>query len=277
MSKNDLFLIDVEAVFREKNPKLAKRMPKFVFNFVKRLIHQDEMNQIVIKYQNDKGLDLVRDMVKEFELDVHVYGKENIPNEGKFIFVSNHPLGGLESHALMKEVATVFPKLRFLVNDILLFLKGFEPLFLPVNKHGKNPREYVKIIDDAFSSDAQILIYPSGLVSRKIKGKVVDLEWKKFFITKSVQYQRDVIPVFIDAVNSNKFYNVAKLRKFLRIKANLEMILLPSEVFKQRGKRVDIYFGKPVSCKTFTKDKSQKEWANFVREKVYNLKGKTKR
>jgi len=102
----------------------------------------------------------------------------------------------------------------------------------------------------------------------------VDLEWKKSFIVKSKNHQRDVIPVFLDARNTKFFYGFAKFRTFIGIKANIEMFFLPREVFKQKGKTITITFGKPISYSTFDKTKSLPEWAQFVKEKVYSLKSK---
>lgn len=144
-------------------------------------------------------------------------------------------------------------------------------MFVPVNKHGNHSRETVKLLDETYRSNKQILIFPSGLASRKIKGKIVDLKWEKHFISKAIQYERDVIPVFISGKNSNRFYTTANLRKFFRIKWNLEMFFLPDEVMRHRNTDIHIYFGKPLSYKMFNKAKTHDEWANFVKSIVYSL------
>jgi putative hemolysin len=146
-----------------------------------------------------------------------------------------------------------------------------KPVFAPVNKHGSHAREAARLLSEAYDSDAQILIFPSGLASRKIKGKIVDLEWKKHFITKSIQYKRDIIPVFISGRNSNRFYRLAKIRKFLRLKWNLEMFFLADETMKHRNSDIHLFFGKPIPYSTFNNSKTHKEWASWVKEKVYQL------
>ena len=165
-------------------------------------------------------------------------------------------------------------ELKFLSNDILMNIPNLSPMFVPVNKHGGHSREVARVMDETYRSTQQILIFPSGLASRKIKGKIVDLEWKKHFISKAIQYQRDVIPVFISGRNSNRFYRLAKLRKFFRIKWNLEMFFLPDETVKHRNTDVHIYFGKPIPYTFFNKTKTHKEWASHVKERVYTLPAK---
>jgi putative hemolysin len=172
---------------------------------------------------------------------------------------------------LLKAVDERIGKPRFLSNDILMNIPQLKSLFVPLNKHGGHSREAVRILGETYLSDAQILIFPSGLASRKIKGKIQDLEWKKHFIAKAIRYRRDVVPVYVAGRNSNRFYIVAKLRKLLRIKWNLEMFLLPDETVRHRNTDVHMYFGKPLPYNFFDSSKTHQEWALFVRERSYEL------
>jgi len=270
-NNNALRKIDVKEVFRKKNPGVSKVLPGFVYRYLKRVIHQKELNEILPKISHLNGLEFVRAGLKELGLNVKSYGKEDIPREGHFIFVANHPLGGPDGLVFANEVGDIFPNVRFIVNDILLNLPNFEPLFVPVNKHGRQSSEYVRKIDETYQSDFQVLNFPAGLCSRKVKGKIVDLEWHKSFINKAKKYKRDVIPVHISGRNSNFFYNLANLRKFLGIKANIEMFYLPDEMFKQRNKDIVITFGKPISYETFDVRYKPKQWAEKIKEHVYEL------
>ncbi|OFX62489.1 MAG: glycerol acyltransferase [Bacteroidetes bacterium GWA2_30_7] len=269
--KNSELLIDIDGVLKSKNPKLYNLIPRFFIKYLKRIIHQDAINEFVKKNSDKFGLDFIDAIVKEFNVKVKIKNEENIPVAGRYIFVANHPLGALESMVLMQAVSKYHKTFKFIVNDILMYLKNLSSVFVPVNKHGSNSKEYFKILDETFNSDSQVLIFPAGLVSRKINGKIQDLEWKKSFITMSQKYKRDIVPVYISARNSNFFYNFAYIRKILGIKANIEMIYLPDELYKQYNKEIGLTFGKPISYLTFDRTKRSQEWAEWTRNKVYSL------
>jgi putative hemolysin len=263
--------INIKEIFVEKNPGLAKIMPGFVFRFIHRILHIDFINDFITRNGHLKGIDFVDQGVTEFNVKEHIYGFDNIPDSGRFIFASNHPLGGFDSLLLMKYVNKKLGNLKFLSNDVLMGIPSLSYMFIPVNKHGSNSREVAITLKKAYNSDEQILIFPSGLASRRIKGKIVDLEWKKHFITKAIQHKRDVVPVFIGGRNSDRFYRLANIRKFLRLKWNIEMFLLPDELMRQKNADIPVYFGKPVPYQTFDKSKSHHEWAEWVKTQVYTL------
>lgn len=263
--------INIKEIFNAKNPSLARVMPGFIFNYINRILHLDFFNDFMKRNYHLKGIPFVNQAIVEFNVKEKIYGFENIPESGRFIFASNHPLGGFDAFLLMKCVDKRLGKLKFLTNDILLGIPGLRPMFIPINKHGGNTREAAEVLNSTYNSDEQILIFPAGLASRKIKGKIVDLEWKKHFITKAIKHNRDIIPVFIGGRNSNRFYRLANFRKFLHLKWNIEMFFLPDELIKQRNFEIPVYFGKPISFQLFDKSKTQQEWAEWVKDKVYEL------
>lgn len=263
--------INIKEIFQKKNPALTKFMPGSVFRTINRILHTDAINSFLERNGHLIGIPFIERAVVEFNIKEQINGFENIPETGRFIFASNHPLGGFDAFLLMRCVDKRLGKLKFLSNDILMGIPSLRSMFIPVNKHGSNSREAAEILNTSYNSDEQVLIFPSGLASRKIKGKIVDLEWKKHFIAKAVRHQRDIIPVFIGGRNSNRFYRLANIRKFLRIKWNIEMFFLPDELMKHRNSEVPIYFGKPIPYQTFDKSKTQQEWADWVKERVYEL------
>ncbi|MCK5823035.1 MAG: 1-acyl-sn-glycerol-3-phosphate acyltransferase [Bacteroidales bacterium] len=271
LSKIKSQLINIEDVIKNKNPRLLKILPKFIINFIKKIIHQKEINSALKKNSHLKGINFVNNALKYLGVKYKVIGEENIPKTGNFIFVSNHPLGGLDGLIFISAISKYFKKMRFPVNDLLLNVKNFGNLFLPINKHGKQSRQAVIDINNAYNSDSQILYFPAGLCSRKIKGKITDLKWQKNFIRQAIKNERDIIPVHIDGKNSNFFYRLANIRKFFRIKANIEMFFLPNEMFKQKSKKNILHIGKPISFKIFDKTKSIDEWAQYIRDKTYSL------
>ncbi|MCF6356873.1 MAG: 1-acyl-sn-glycerol-3-phosphate acyltransferase [Draconibacterium sp.] len=263
--------VDIREVFKTKSPGMAKIIPGFVYSYLKRILHLDFLNDIMERHGDLIGNEFVEEVVIDFNIREQIYGFENIPDSGRFIFASNHPLGGFDGILLIKYVYKKLGKLKFLTNDILMNIPNLSPIFVAVNKHGGHSRDAAKALLDVYNSEQQILIFPAGLASRKIKGKIVDLDWKKHFISKSIKHKRDIIPIFIEGRNSNRFYRIANFRKFFRIKWNIEMFFLPDETVKHRNSDIPIYFGKPIPYTTFDKSKTHKEWADWVKERVYNL------
>jgi putative hemolysin len=272
VSSSNEKLIDIEKVIAKKNPRLLKLLPRFLLRYIIRTIHQEELNIAVIKNQNRLGHDFVDASMEEFGVKTKAIGQENIPLEGGVIMAANHPLGGLDGIAFMDVVGDYRKDIKFFVNDLLMELKNFAPIFIPVNKLGKNSSNYAKKFEEVYASTDCLLIFPAGLVSRKQKGNIVkDLVWKKSFITKAIQYKKNIVPVFIDGKNSNFFYNLAYWRKKLGIKANIEMFFLVDEMYKQKGKTLTFIFGEPISWETFTTDRTMEYWSGKVRQHVYAL------
>lgn len=264
-------LIDVEKVFADKNPQLLKMIPFFIIRYLKRITHQDQINGIIANNSDKKGFEFSKAVLEDFGVNYNTIGLENIPNSGRLLFASNHPLGGMDGIALITALGNRFSNIKFPVNDILMNIKGLDNIFIPINKHGGHSKEAARTMEDAYESDAQILMFPAGMVSRKKKGIIADLEWKKNFIKKAIQHQRDIIPVHITGRNSDFFYNLANWRKRLGIKANIEMLYLADEMYKQKGQNITIQFGKPISWESIKNEGTFSEWAQKIKGMVYDL------
>ena len=264
----DVLKIDVEQVLYSKNPALKKTIPGFIIKYLKRIVHQDELNEFLRRSGHLKDAEFIEAGLEFFNIKYNVSGVENIPATGRYIFVSNHPLGGLDGLVFIYELSKYFKELKFPVNDILMNIKNLSGIFLPVNKHGIQGREAARMIEEAYASDSQILYFPAGLCSRKKRGIIKDLQWHKSFISKAVQHKRDIVPAFFSGRNSDFFYNLSNFRNFLGIKANIEMLYLADEMFRQKGKEIDLVFGKTIPWQTFDKSKTPLEWAEWVKGKV---------
>ena len=253
MADDSLFLIDIDKVLREKAPKYYKYIPKFVVSYLKRIVHQEELN-VFLRESKDK------------------VGIENLPKEGLYTFVSNHPLGGQDGVALGYVLGSFYKgKVKYMVNDLLMNLQGLAPLCIPINKTGKQAKDFPRMVEAGFASNDQLIMFPAGLCSRRQNGVIRDLDWKKTFIVKSVQAQRDVVPIHFEGRNSNFFYNLANVCKFLGIKINIAMLYLADEMLKNRHKTFTVTIGKPISWQTFDKSKTPAEWAAYVKDMVYKL------
>jgi len=265
--------IDLKQVLKTKSPSLARKLPGFLVNYLIRIVHQDELNHILTIYHDEDGVDFMQKLISYFDLTLNLHGEENIPKDGRFIFASNHPLGGLDGICLSAILGDKFDgKIKYLVNDLLLFIPNLRSIFVPVNKHGKQAKRTAELTDQAYASENQIITFPAGLCSRKIKGNIMDLQWKKSFIQKAVEYERDVIPVYFEGRNSRFFYSLANLRVRLGIKMNYEMLYLSDEVFKSKHSVYNIYFGEPIPWQTFDQSKKTAEWAEWVKGISYSLK-----
>jgi putative hemolysin len=269
--KKKIQLIDVEKVLNSKNPALGRAIPSFVVKYLKKIVHQEELNGFLKQFGHLENAELINEGLQHFKIRYKVYGRENIPLTGRYIFVSNHPLGGLDGLVFIYELSRYFREIKFPVNDILTSIENLNGIFLPVNKHGAQGKEAARMIEEAYASDCQILYFPAGLCSRKKRGKIKDLVWHKSFITKAVIHKRDVVPAYFSGRNSNFFYRLSNIRNFLGIKANIEMLYLADEMFKQKDKEIDLVFGPKISWETFNKTKSPVDWANWVRSKSYDL------
>ena len=272
------FRVDVEAIVRDKAGAKYKYIPGFVLSWLKRILHQDEVNRFLTGRAAGKfGVDFLDECVDYLEMDMEVKGLDELPsNDGGryFTIVSNHPLGGEDGVALGKLICHKYDsQMLYLVNDVLMNLKGLAPLCIPINKTGAQSRNFPKMVETAFQSQKNVLMFPAGLCSRKQDdGSIRDLPWKKTFISKSIEYQRDVIPVHFSGRNSERFYNIARWCKRLNLKVNIAMLFLVDEMYKNVGKHFTVTFGQPIPWQTFTdKSKTPAEWAQWVQDRVYEL------
>ena len=263
--------IDIDAILEAKMPKLQKRLPRFVVRYLKKIAHQDDLNLFFRKYGHLQGVDFAHAILEDFNITIRIEGEENMPANGRVIFASNHPLGGADGVAILHFLSKHYPTVKSPVNDLLMNVTNLSDYFIPINKLGAQAKESTMLINETYESDAAVLFFPAGMVSRKQKGGIRDLEWKKTFISKAIQYERDIVPLHFIGKNSPFFYNLGYFRTKLGIKANIEMLYLVDELYKQRNKTCIIRIGRPISHTLFDKTKTQREWAAWTKEIVYKL------
>lgn len=266
--------IDIKRILKDKMGSKARFVPCFLVAWLKKIIHEDEVNRFLWENRNLKGTEWLTACVQYLDMTLDIVGAENLPdkNDGKlYTFVSNHPLGGQDGVSLGSIIGRHYDgKFRYLVNDLLLNLPGLKPVSIGINKTGKQSRDFPRMVEAGFNSDYHLLMFPAGLNSRRINGEIHDLPWKKTFITKSVETHRDVVPIHFSGQNSKLFYRIAKFSdRYLPF--NLAMLFLVDEMYRNVGKTFRITIGKPIPWQTFNKTKTPMEWANFVEERVYTL------
>ena len=263
--------IDIGAVIREKAPRAAHWIPRAVVTWLRRTIHEREINHILESYWSLPPQEFIRAAFREWGVTYSAEGLERLDHRGRYLFVSNHPFGGMDGMMLADKLIDRFGDARVVVNDLLMHLEPLRPLWIPVNKHGSQNAAYARKFDEEFFGDRPILTFPAGLCSRTVDGRVTDPEWKISFLKKAYASQRLIVPVFVEGRLSNFFYRVYHLRKALGIKFNIEMLWLPDEMFSQKGRHFRIVVGDPIAVAELQPCGSLREQVEEVRKKVYSL------
>lgn len=282
MTDQTVIKIDLESVLRERLPRLSRFIPQRLVEWMKRTICQDKLNALLEKNAGLEGADFCRGVLRSLGITVTPRHEERLPapENRRVLYVSNHPLGGLDGMALIDFVQRRHGgKVYFVVNDLLSAVKPLEPVFLPVNKFGKQDREAIQAVDKAFAGNDPVIMFPAGLCSRmqkvpfqgKRKKMVVDMPWNKMFVNKAFRHKRDIIPLFFSGRNSMHFYRMANLRRRLGLKFNFEMIYLPGEMFKLENSSLSISCGVPISWQQLTPGTSAPDCARAIGAYVYNL------
>lgn len=264
--------INIQKLISENDSKTLKRMPFFLVWLIKMIIQQNEINRILNKYADYEGIDFLPKAIEELNLKVVIEGKENLPEDGRCFFVANHPFGFIDGLILTNIVASKYGSIRAIGNEVFALVPHIKPIVAAVNVFGTNPRRYFLELESVFASDLPITHFPAGLVSRVRKGKIEDSDWQKSFINKAIEHQRNVVPIFFSGRNSRLFYIIYVGRKALGIKTNLELVLFPWEIFNKKNKTIRVKIGRPFSYQTFNRTQTHFEWAQYVKEQVYNFK-----
>lgn len=263
--------IDSAKIIAESNFPVLKKLPGFIIKWIAHIIRQDEMNRILEKYADESGADFLVKIIEELNLKLEIEGKENLPGNKKCIFVANHPFGVIDGLVLTRVVTEKYGALKAIANDVFMFLPHLHPLIAAVNVFDRSSREYVKALDETYNQDIPITHFPAGEVSRLHKGKVQDPPWQKSFIPKAISSRRDIVPFYFYGRNSCLFYTVHFVRRMFGITLNIELLLLPREMFRKRNKTIRARIGQPISYQLFDGSASHREWARKVRSLTYEL------
>jgi putative hemolysin len=264
--------IDLNKQFRESNSRTLKHMPTCLIALMKRVVMQNEMNRVLTKYADDIGVDFLHGIMKELNITPQVEGIGNLPQNGRCFFVANHPFGVIDGLILAKTVSDKYGTFKAIGNEAFALIPQMRPVTAVVNVYGRTSREHVLALEKVYASDVPITHFPAGEVSRRYNGTVQDAVWHKSMITKAISHKRDIVPFHIYGSNSELFHFINRARKLVGIRANMELALLPREVFNKRDKTIRATIGKPISWRTFDTSRSHWEWAQEVRNHIYKLK-----
>ncbi len=267
--------IDIDELLKSKMGRKARWIPRPLVKWLKRIIHQDEVNAYLWESRHLTGTEWLEECVRYLDMTLEIVGEENLPpkDDGRlYTFVSNHPLGGEDGVALGAVIGRHYDsRFRYLVNDLLMNLPGLAPLCIPINKTGGQSRGFPAMVESGFQSDNHMLMFPAGICSRRQGDVIRDLEWKKTFVTKSVQYKRDVVPIHFGGQNSEFFYRLANFSDRYVKKMNIAMLFLVDEMYKNTHKTFRVAIGKPIPWQTFDNSRTPAQWAQYVKDRVYEL------
>ncbi|MFN5182780.1 MAG: 1-acyl-sn-glycerol-3-phosphate acyltransferase [Bacteroidota bacterium] len=266
----EIKFIDVDKIITDRAPKLKRWLPGFIFSWLRKKLHEEDINFIMNRIKDHYGLEYNARALELLGVKIETINEHLVPSTGGVIIAANHPLGGLDGMSLVKAVGDIRKDTKFVVNDILKNLKNYGDVFIGVNKISTTSAKSLRIMESHLLANDAVIFFPSGLVSRKIDGKIMDLPWRKGFVTQAIDHKRDIVPVYIQGENSRFFYRFANLRINLGIKANFEMLFLPDEMFRQKGNTVKIHFGKPFSYKLLDERYNHKKWADLIKQYVYS-------
>jgi putative hemolysin len=264
-------IIDVKASIKKSNSKLLKGLPNFVINILAKIVKQDELNNLINAHSDVEGKDFCPKVLEYLNINVNLNGFDNMPENSKVFVVANHPFGVADGLILLSLVAKKYNKLKAIGNELFILIPQIRSVIAAVNVFGRNSKDYIKELDKVYNSDEPIAHFPAGLVSRIIDNKVKDSDWQKSVVTKAIQCERDIVPMYFKGKNSRLFYAIYRVRKFFKININIELMLLPRELFNKQNKTIDVIIGKPISYKTFDKSKTHFEWAQWLKNELYKL------
>ncbi|MBD5175300.1 MAG: glycerol acyltransferase [Bacteroidales bacterium] len=274
MSEAGPIELNVRKVLSERLGKRARFIPGFVKTGLEKLICQREMNALLAGNYPARGAEFCRGVLRDLDVSLRVEGAEHLPASPRCMIVSNHPLGGLDGISMIAWLSEHYGgrNVHFVVNDLLMAIEPLCECFVPVNKHGAQSRSAMTALDEALAGPDPVVIYPAGLVSRLgTDGRIADLEWRKMFVNKAIESGRPIVPVYFDGTNSRSFYKLANLRKKSGIKFNVEMILLPREVFRARGRVFTLRCGAPLMPEDLGAKTDSAATALKIRNIVYDL------
>lgn len=264
--------INIQKLIKEGNSKFLKGLPGLIIVLIKIIIKEKEINRILSVYADYEGVEFLPKIISELNIKVEMEGMENLPENGRCFFVANHPFGFIDGLILTNTIASKYGDFRAIGNEVFSLIPHVRPVVAAVNVFGTNPRKYLLELEKIFASDLPITHFPAGLVSRMKGCRIEDRDWQKSFITKAIEHQRNIVPFFFYGRNSWLFYIIYIGRKAMGIKTNLELVLLPREIFNKRNKTVRVKIGKPIPYHTFDNSKTHIEWAQSVKQQSSNLK-----
>lgn len=87
--------VDVEKILADKNPKIHRILPGFVIRYLKRIAHQDSINEILRKFAHLRGAAFNDAALEYMGITYRAHGVENLPREAGTFSFQTTPLAAL--------------------------------------------------------------------------------------------------------------------------------------------------------------------------------------
>lgn len=270
-------MINVEEEIIKKFPKIKEKgnfLSKSILNIAKKIVHEEHINDFLIKNSHLKGFEFVDAVLDYFDFDYTVSSNDlqNIPTSGKVVIIANHPLGGLDALCLLKLIGSIRQDVKIVANDFLVGFEALKTLMIPIdNFKNRQSKNDIKAVYEALNNDEAIIIFPAGEVSRASAKGIKDPIWNKGFLNFAVNSNAPILPIFIDGKNSKIFYTISVINK------TFSTLLLSHEMFKKKSKNINIKIGELISNEHIKpKGIDKKYLINLYKKHLYSLK-KTKK
>lgn len=244
-------MVNIQREISLKFPSLLKLpfiIKKPIFEIIKRIIHENEINNFLQSKEKLSPFDFIDAVLEYFNFSYKVSSNqiENIPPSGRVIIIANHPLGALDALSLIHLIQKVRSDVRVVANDVLAQIDQLKPILLSIDAFGlKTSKETIEQIYTSLDSEQAVIIFPAGEVSRARPAGVKDTKWHKGFLKFALKKNTPILPIHIKAKNSTLFYTLSTLNK------KLSATLLPHEMFNKKNKNLEFNIGEIIPFKSF--------------------------
>ncbi|XOV80454.1 MAG: lysophospholipid acyltransferase family protein [Aestuariibacter sp.] len=221
-------------------------------SFLDRLLGLSRMQRIYASHKM-QGLskEAFSDRLLE-ALNVRIKNQQGIisavPQEGAVVIASNHPFGGLEGVILARVLGQARPDLKVLANFALEMFAELKDYFIftnPLSERDPRNGPSLRACMGHVKKGGALMLFPAGRVSyfRKDLNRISEHQWNRIVAKLICAGDAHYVPVFVEGVNSKKFYRAGRIHDSLR------MFFLGHELLNKRGQEISIQVGNPVSRK----------------------------
>jgi len=258
----------------EKTENLSIPEGTIIAETLFKIFKYNKLNKVYSDFHDKDPIFLVNSIIEELEInfDIPEDDLKNIPSEGSFITVSNHPYRGIDSIILFKIIYKKRKDFKIMANFLLQNIEPLKNLIIPLNKYekAKNARSSYSGIKEAINHVREghcIGIFPAGEDSGHVEvSKVIlDKEWQvpslKFIKNAGVP----VVPLYFHGTNTPWVHLIGKINPILR------SAKLPSEISGKKNRTIKIRIGTPITVKEQSEFKDTSQFGRYLRARVYSL------